>query len=243
MNGELKRAMKLMWGSKNYRKAFGVHPVVVVLYQLCAVLFGSFLMINEWLGEEFSVREYFMCSIMPPVFFLYLTGYFGSQFMAMFASGKSLLSFPNAKYVLTRGIAASRLYNYLVAVAPMAGIRLLSVCLGYGEVSMLDDIFLAYGVAFVLSEIIAGSTFLLTLLSSAFGAFAISSIMGNPLGAGFFKAWAEKAYTYVMPWWLVALLFVGLLAVGMLLGLFVLERAYKKRKVIYNQAEIFIAQK
>ncbi len=241
MVSEMKRALKLMWGSKRYRKAFGVHPVILAVYLACAVLFGGYPMLSRLLGEKMTTTEYYFCSVFPALFFLYFNCYVGNQFSAMFASGKSLLSFPVAKCALTKGVALCRLITFFVALFPTVFMRILCISLGLCEVSMLDDILLMYGIAYALSMMIGGSGFVWEVLMFLLGITAFANAIGVSLLREVFKTWSEKAYEYVMPGGAVAFFLAVLLAIGTALGLFVLERTYKKRRVVYNQAEIRMA--
>lgn len=238
MSNQLKRTMKLMWGCKVYRKAFGVHPVVFGVYILCAVLFGGYPLVSALVKEELTVRMSVVSTLIPAVFFLYFSAYFGNQFSAMFASGKSLLSFPVAKQALTSGIAINRLIVCIIAMLPAVAMRLLSVGMGYGTVTMVDDMLIAFGVAYMIAMLMSASIWLWVGFIWFFAIVAITSAFKIPIGKGVADRLADVMYNYRIPFWLVGLILVGMLLLGTLLGWWLLRRGYRERKAVYNQIEL-----
>ncbi len=238
MSEQLKRTMKLMWGCKKYRRAFGVHPVVFGIYVLCAVLFGGYPLVSALVKEELTIRMNVVSTLIPPVFFLYFSAYFGNQISAMFASGKSLLSFPVAKYALTEGIAINRLIVCMIAMLPAVVMRLISVGLGYGTVSMVDDMLIGFGIAYVIAMLMSASIWLWVAFIWFFAIVAITSALKIPIWKGATDAWANTMYNHQIPFWLVGIILVGLLILGTLLGLGLLRKGYRERKVVYNQVEL-----
>lgn len=243
MSNQLKRTMKLMWGCKGYRKAFGVHPIIFGIYIVCAVLFGGYPILSALVKEELTMRMNAVSVLIPPVFFLYFSAYFGNQFSAMFASGKSLLSFPVAKYTLTSGIAINRLIVCMIAMLPAVGMRLLSVGLGYGTVSMVDDMLIGFGIAYVIAMLMSSSAWLWIVFIWFFAIVSITSAFKIPFGKGVADGLANAMYHYQIPVWLVGIILVGLLFSGTLLGCWLLRKGYRDRKVVYNQAELYMRPK
>ena len=115
---------------------------------------------------------------------------------------------------------------------PAILMRGISALLGFCEVSLLDDMLLAFGVAFVFVALMGGSAFAWLLFVLLFAMIPLRNIFGKRLEVGLIKEWAQRVYDYAMPWWLVLLVFVGLMVVGTWLGLIVLEKSYEKRKVV-----------
>lgn len=243
MSEQLKRSTKLMWGCKKYRRAFGVHPVVFGVYLLCAVLFGGYPIVSALVKEELTIRMNVVSTLIPPVFFLYFSAYFGNQFSAMFASGKSLLSFPMAKHALTWGIAINRLIVCMIAMIPAVVMRLISVGLGYGTVSMADDMIIGFGIAYVIAMIMSASVWLWVAFIWFFAIVSVTSALKVPIWKGTMEVWANTMYNCQMPLWLVGLILMGLLFSGTLLGCWLLRKGYRDRKVVYNQAELYMRPK
>lgn len=244
MELEWKSVMKFMRGTKLYRKSFGWHPVYILLCSVVAMLMGGGYIVDAWLGEVSTNSEHFTLAVFPAVFFLIFSAYFGNQCNAMAMLGKSLLSVPLAKQVLTKGLVVSRLVSLAICMIPAVGMRLLCVALELCEVSMLDDMFLSFGVAFVLSMVISGYNGFSALFFFCFGLMAFGcAVAREEVFEGKLGFVADAVVGYVMPWWLVALVFVGLVVVGTWLGLVVLEHTYKKRKIVCVSPELQAVQR
>lgn len=238
MSNHLKRTMRLMWGCKRYRRAFGVHPVIFGIYILCAVLFGGYPLVSALVKEELTVKMSVVSTLVPPVFFLYFSAYFGNQFSAMFASGKSLLSFPVAKYALTAGVAINRLIVCMMAMLPAVVMRLISVGLGYGTVSMMDDMLIGFGVAYVIAMLMSASAWLWIVFIWILAIFSLTSAFKIPIGKGVADRFGNAMYNYQVPSWMVGIILAGLLLLGTLLGWWLLRKGYRERKAVYNQLEL-----
>ena len=243
MDSEVKRAMKLMSGNKVYKAAFGWHPVCFIFYVIVAIICGGGFILDKLVGEVSTNGEVFFFSMMPAMLFLFFGAYFGSQSVVILLSGKSLLSFPIAKTALTKGLVANRLLSFLICAVPAVGMRLVCVALDFCEVSVLDDMLVGFGVAYVVAMIAEGCNgfnmvlpFFIGFLG--LGSAALKKVFGNKL-----SPLMDAAVDYVMTWWLVVIIFAVLVIGGTWLGTVVLERNYKKRKVVYNTLEMRVAQR
>lgn len=242
MMSELKRAMKLMKSNKIYKAMFGWHPVCFWVYVIFAIITGGGFIIDRLVGEASTTGEQFFFSIFPAFFFWMFGVYFGNQGTAMLTCGKSLLSFPVAKRVLTKGLVLSRLVSFGVCVLPAVAMRLVCVALGFCDVSLLDDMLVSFAVTYVLGMITTGYAWISSVVMIVFGINAISMALGKSILSGALISVADKAVNYVMPWWLVAIVFVGLVVIGTWLGLVVLEHTYKKRRVACVSQNLQAAQ-
>lgn len=240
---EMKRVLHLMWGTKRYRKAFGIHWALFLVYVVISVVFGGAPLINVWVKEEVPIQEEFLLTVVSAVFYLYINAYFGHQFNAMFNSGKSLLSFPIAKSALTKGIAVNRLIGLFVAMLPGVVVRWICVVLGYCEVAMLDDMILAYAVAYVLIQIMTCSAWMWVVFIWIYAVVACVSRFDLPVETVLFKRFAEGCYHYETPVMWVVISFAVLVVVGLVLGVKVMEMTYRKRTIVYNAAQERMAQK
>lgn len=239
---EMKRVLHLMWGTKQYRKAFGVPWVLFLICFLLALVFGGAPFINELVKEEVSIQTEFGLTILPAVFYLYISAYTGHQFNAIYKAGKSLLSFPIAKTALTKGIAVNRLIGFLVALIPSVVTRWLCVVLGYCEVSMLDDMILVYAVAFVLVQIMTCSAWIWVAFIWIYAAIAFICAFDLPIETVLLKRFSEACYQYEMPVLWVVISFTVLVVGGLVLGLKLMEITYRKRTAVYNTAQEKMAQ-
>lgn len=231
MDNEWKRAIKLMKSNKLYKTMFGWHPVCFWVYVVTAMITGGGFLIDRLAGEASTTGEQFFFSVFPALFFWIFGVYFGNQGTAMVTCGKGLLSFPIAKKVLTKGLALSRLVSFLVCILPAVAMRLLCMALGLCEVSLLDDMLVSFAVTYVLGMITTGYAWISSVVMIVFGVNAVCMVLGKSILGGALISVAEKAVDYVMPWWLVGIVVVGLVAGGTWLGLVILERTYKKRRV------------
>jgi hypothetical protein len=136
----------------------------------------------------------------------------------------------------------SRLVSLLVCVLPAVVMRLLCVALELCEVSLIDDMLISFAVTYVLGMITTGYAWISSVVMLVFGINAVCMALGKSVFGGALHFVAEKAINYVMPWWLVTILFVGLVAVGTWLGLVVLEHTYKERKVACISRNLQAAQ-
>lgn len=242
MDNELKCAIKLMKSNKLYKAMFGWHPVCFFVYVITAVITGGGFIIDRLVGEASTTGEQFFFSIFPAFFFWIFGVYFGNQGTAMLTCGKSLLSFPVAKRVLTKGLVLSRLVSLFVCVLPAVAMRLLCVALEFCEVSLLDDMLVSFAVTYVLGMITTGYAWISSVVMIVFGINAVCMALGKSVFGGALHFVAEEAINYVMPWWLVAIVFVGLVVFGTWLGLTVLEHTYKKRRVACVSQNLQAAQ-
>lgn len=231
MTRELKQAMKLMKSNKEYKVMFGWHPACLVVYVVSAMLTGGGFLIDRILGNVSSSGEQFFFSIFPAFFFWMLGMYFGNQGSAMLTCGKSLLSFPAAKYVLTKGLVVSRLISFSVCILPAVAMRLVCMALGLCEVSLLDDMLVNFAITYVLGMITTGYAWIYAVVMIIFGINTVCMALGISVLSGSLRFLAEMAVNYIMPWWLVAILFAGLMLLGTWLGVVILEHTYSKRKV------------
>lgn len=238
MEREWKRVMKFMRGTKLYRNTFGVHPVGFLIYSAVAMLVGGGYIVDALLGEVSTNSEHFTLAVFSAVFFVFYSAYFGNQSVAMALLGKSLLSVPLAKKALTKGLVVSRLVSLFLCMIPAVGMRLICVALDLCEVSMLDDMLISFGIAYVLSMVISGYNGLSAMFIFSFGVMVFGFAVAKNVFAGKLGFVADAVVGYVMPWWLVAIVFVGLVVFGTWLGLVVLEHTYKKRKAAYNTMEM-----
>ena len=121
--------------------------------------------------------------------------------------------------------------------------RLVCVALDLCEVSLLDDMLISFAVTYVLGMITTGYTWISSVVMIVFGINAICSALGKSIIGGSLRFVAEAAVNYVMPWWLVTIVFVGLVAGGTWLGLVILEHTYKKRRVACVSLDLQAAQR
>ncbi len=243
MENELKHAIKLMKANKEYKAMFGWHPVFYAVYAVTAIITGGGFIIDKLVGEASSTGEQFFFSIFPAFFFWMFGVYFGNQGSAMLSCGKSLLSFPKAKYVLTKGLVVSRLVSFAVGILPAVAMRLLCVALGLCEVSLLDDMLVSFAITYVLGMITTGYAWISSVVMIFFGINAVCMALGKSVFRGALHFVADAAVEYVMPWWLVAIVFVGLMLLGTWLGLVILEHTYKKRRVACVTLNLRAAQR
>ncbi len=243
MENELKHAIKLMKANKEYKAMFGWHPVFYLVYAVTAIITGGGFIIDKLVGEASSYGEQFFFSIFPAVFFWMFGVYFGNQGSAMLSCGKSLLSFPMAKCALTKGLVVSRLVSFAVCILPAVAMRLLCVALGLCEVSLLDDMLISFAITYVLAMITTGYAWIASVTMIFFGVFVICMALGRDVLGGSLNFVAEAAVNYVMPWWLVTIVFVGLIVLGTWLGLVILEHTYKKRRVACVTLNLRAAQR
>lgn len=242
MDNELKCAMKLMKSNKIYKTMFGWHPVCFWVYVISAMITGGGFIVDKLVGETSTTGEQFFFSVFPAFFFWIFGVYFGNQGTAMISCGKSLLSFPKAKYILTKGLVVSRLVSLFVCVLPAVAMRLLCVALGFCEVSLLDDMLVSFAVTYVLGMITTGYAWISSVVMIVFGINAVCMVLGKSVFGGVLHFVAEEAINYVMPWWLVTIVVAGLVTFGTWLGLVVLERTYKKRRVACVSLNLQAAQ-
>ncbi len=243
MDNEWKRAIKLMKSNKIYKTIFGWHPVCFWVYVATAMLTGGGFIVDRLAGEASSTGEQFFFSVFPAFFFWFFGVYFGNQGTAMITCGKSLLSFPAAKWALTKGLVVSRLVSFLVCVLPAVAMRLLCVTLGFCEVSLIDDMLVSFAITYVLGMITTGYAWISSVVMIVFGINAVCMALGKSVLGGALHFVAEAAVEYVMPWWLVAIVFVGLVVFGSWLGLVVLEHTYRKRRVACVSQNLQAAQR
>ena len=242
MTNELKRAIKLMKSNKVYKTMFGWHPVCFSVYVISAMITGGGFIVDKLVGEASTTGEQFFFSVFPAFFFWIFGVYFGNQGTAMLSCGKSLLSFPVAKCVLTKGLVLSRLVSLFVCVLPAVAMRLVCVALGLCKVSLLDDMFISFAITYVLGMITTGYAWISSVVMIVFGINAVCMALGKSVFGGVLHFVAEEAINYVMPWWLVAIVFTGLVVIGTWLGLVVLEHTYKKRRVACVSPNLQAAQ-
>ncbi len=243
MENELKHAIKLMKSNKEYKAMFGWHPVCYVVYVVTAIITGGGFIIDKLMGEASTTGEQFFFSVFPAFFFWMFGIYFGNQGSAMLSCGKSLLSFPAAKYVLTKGLVVSRMVSFAVGILPAVAMRLLCVALGLCEVSLLDDMLISFAITYVLGMITTGYAWISSVVMMVFGINAVILAVGNEVLGGSLGFVADAAVEYVMPWWLVTIVFVGLIVLGTWLGLVILEHTYKKRRVACTTLNLRVAQR
>ena len=240
---EYKRAMKLMKSNKLYKAMFGWHPVCFGVYVATAMITGGGFLIDRLVGEASTTGEQFFFSVFPALFFWIFGVYFGNQGTAMVTCGKSLLSFPIAKKVLTKGLVISRFLSFLVCILPAVIMRLVCVALDFCDVSLMDDMLISFAVTYVLGMITTGYAWISSVVMIVFGVNAVCMALGKSILGGALKSVAEKAVDYVMPWWLVTIVVVGLVVAGTWLGLILLEHTYKKRKVACVSLDLQTAQR
>lgn len=232
-----------MKSNKLYKTMFGWHPVVFCVYVMCAMVTGGGFLIDRLAGVASTTGEQFFFSIFPAIFFWLFGVYFGNQGTAMISCGKCLLSFPNAKYLLIKGLVISRFLSFLVCILPAVIMRLVCVALGFCDVSLMDDMLISFAVTYVLGMVTTGYAWISSVVMIVFGINAVSIALGQSVLRGALLSVADKAVNYVMPWWFVTIVFVGLVVFGTWLGLVVLEHTYKKRRVIYVLPNIQAAQR
>ena len=243
MDNELKHAIKLMKSNKIYKTMFGWHPVCFWVYVATAMLTGGGFLVDRLAGEASSTGEQFFFSVFPAFFFWFFGVYFGNQGTAMVTCGKSLLSFPIAKCALTKGMVLSRLVSFLVCILPAVAMRLLCVVLGLCEVSLLDDMLVSFAITYVLAMITSGYSWISSVAMLALGMYSIGLALSKNVFRDSLNHMADAAVNYVMPWWLVAIVVVGLVVLGTWLGLVVLEHTYKKRRVACISPDLQAAQR
>ena len=220
-----------MKSNKVYKTMFGWHPVCFIVYVISAMITGGGFIVDKLVGEASTTGEQFFFSVFPAFFFWIFGVYFGNQGTAMLSCGKSLLGFPVAKSVLTKGLVLSRLVSLFVCVLPAVAMRLLCVVMGFCEVSLLDDMLISFAITYVLGMITTGYAWISSVVMIVFGINAVCMALGKSVFRGALHFAAEAARDYVMPWWLVAIVFTGLVALGTWLGLIILEHTYKNRRV------------
>lgn len=228
---EWKCAIKLIKSNKMYKAMFGWHPMCFGVYVATAMVTGGGFLIDRLVGDASSIGDQFFFSIFPAFFFWIFGVYFGNQGSAMLNCGKSLLSFPIAKWALTKGLVISRLVSFIVCALPAVAMRLVCVALGLCEVSLMDDMLVSFAVTYVLGMITTGYAWISSVVMIFYGILAVCMAFEKNVLGGSLRFVAEAAVSYEMPWWLVTILVVGLAAVGTWLGTVILEHTYKKRRV------------
>lgn len=232
MGSECKRMMKLMWSHKQYRRVFGMHPGIIGVCIFGAVVGGLLPLICKLVGEEIDNKAIFLSVLIPTFFYFIMFINFGNQFMVTATSGKSLLSIPGARNLLTKGIMLSRLVMLGMMIPITFFMQLICIWSGCSEKILVDDLLLLYGIVYVLAAIATGIPLAGALMMIIFGVGScIINIWGRELHTDKIKALVVKAYEYDMPWWQVTILFVLLFVGGTVLGIKLLERNYEKRRV------------
>lgn len=232
MDRKMKQTWDLIWGNKQYRKIFGLHPVFIVIYLLSGVVCGMLPLFFRLAGEEFRVADYFMAGFVPAFLYLILFVNFGTQFQIMLAAGKSLCSLPMAKQVLTGGILLTRFISLGLTLLPTVLLPELWVLTGVCEKSMTDDILLMFGIAYLITALAAGVTFVGAIFGIFIGVFSVYNAIEKPFHAINTSGWLDRLYAYEMPWWLVTMIMIFLITAGTVFGGMVLDRAYEKRRVV-----------
>lgn len=232
MVNEFKRMMKLMWSHKQYRRVFGMHPGIIGVCIFGAVVGGLVPAICKLVGEEIDNADWFLGVLIPTFFYFIMFANFGNQFMVTATSGKSLLSIPGARNLLTKGIMMSRLVMLGVMMPITLFMQLICIWSGCSEKLLVDDLLLLYGIVYVLAAIAAGIPLAGPLMMMIFGVGScIINIWGREQHIDKIKTLVVKAYEYDMPWWQAVIIFALLLVGGTLLGIKLLERNYEKRRV------------
>ena len=232
MGSEFKRTMKLMCSHKQYRRVFGMHPGIIGVCIFGAVVGGLLPLICKLVGEEINYKAMFLSVLIPTFFYFIMFINFGNQFMVTVGSGKSLLSIPGARNLLTKGIMLSRLVNLGMMIPITLLMQMICIWSGCSEKILVDDLLLLYGIAYVTAAISAAIPLIGSFMAMFIGVGScIINIWGKEQHSDKIKALMLKAYEYDMPWWQVTILFVLLLVGGTLLGIKLLERSYEKRRV------------
>lgn len=230
-DNEFKRAMNLIWKHKQYRKVFGLHPVIIGVCLLFGILGGIAPVLEGLVEGDISGAEIYLGTVIPAFFYVLIFANFGNQTMITLASGKGFLSIPGAKYALTKGLVLSRLVCLCVTLIPTVLSLFLCALFGSFERVPMDDLLLQFGIAYVVAMIAAAVPFMGSLFAVVLACYSVGNALGNRKYSAYAKVWMEKAYAYDMPWWLVAILVIVLFVGGTFLGMKLLERTYEKRRV------------
>lgn len=231
-DNEFKRAMNLIWKHKKYRKVFGLHPVIIGVCLLCAVLGGLLPLIGEWVGEVANDAEKYFSIVIPPFFYLIFFANFGTSFMVSASSGKSLFSFPGAKYLMVKGVLVFRAVIFGAMLLLTILMQLICVWTGASDKVVWDDLLILFCSAYVLGVIAAGIPMVGSFFAVILGVYGcINGFLGNTLFTVGLRNLMIKSYNNDMSWWLVAILVIVLLVGGTFLGMKLLERTYEKRRV------------
>lgn len=231
MTGELKRAMALIKGNKQYKAAFGLHPVFIGLYVFCGamseIIFIIEAVLEEMLGEVESVVAW---GLFTGVCYLFFGSMFGTQKEAIKYSGKGMLSVPVAKTALTKGLVLSRLMSFGICLAAATGLRLIGLMTGFYEKPGFTTLYLSLGAAYMLLVLFADFKWFNKIATFSILLLVWSETLANML----FHVSVKDGIEFLengMSWWLATVIFFAMVAGGTVLGVKVSEHTYKKRVV------------
>lgn len=220
MKGELKRAMRLMWGcGEKIRWSCGCSLCFIGFFLLMALVNENLFFEGRTSWKYVRLRDETYEAGVGALRICLITVLYGNSSLVVSNLGKWLCSSKLAKSVAVKAAICNRLIIFGLFFLPALFVRIRLVCLGYAAYAKTEVFLVVAGIVYVLTAL----GMISEVCSIALWALFIISICWESL-------WTFTKFINVPLWGAIAI-FAACLIVGTVLEKYGLEYTFRKRKV------------